>query len=68
MGFAMDTELEIYMQRLDVMCSVAEQQLVPGGKPTKSDLRNLYNAALKVITAYQKEKNGKLSDDTGKLS
>lgn len=53
------TELDIYMQRLDVMCSVTEQQLVPGGKPTKSDLRNLYNAALKVISAYQEDKNAR---------
>lgn len=55
-----ETSLDIYMQRLDVMCSVADIALQPGGRPTKKDLRNLKEAAQKVITAYQhslKEKN-----------
>lgn len=54
------TSLDVYMQRLDVLCAVIETALQPGGRATKHDLRLLYSAAQKVVDAYQKEqKNDK---------
>lgn len=49
------TSLDICIQRLDVLCSVTEQVLQPGGRPSKGDLRNLHRAAQKVVDAYLRE-------------
>lgn len=56
-----ETSLDIYVQRLDVLCSVVETALQPGGRVTKNDLKMLHNAAQKVVDAYLKEKNEKVS-------
>lgn len=44
-----------YIQRLDVICSVVERALKPGGRATKDDLRILHAAANRVINSYLKE-------------
>lgn len=53
------TSLDVYMQRLDVLCSVVEKALEPNSRATKRDLRMLYIAAQKVIHSYQEEQSGK---------
>lgn len=50
------TELDVLVNRLDVLCSVLEEKLQPGGRATKSDLRNLYTAAQKVVAAHFRDK------------
>lgn len=50
-----ETSLDVYMQRLDVLCEVVKGALEPGGRATKNDLRILYNAAQKVVDAYLQE-------------
>lgn len=51
-----ETSLDVYVQRLDVLCSVVETALQPGGRVTKNDLKMLHSAAQKVVTAYLEEK------------
>ena len=62
------TSLDVYVQRLDVLCSVIEQVLQPGGRPSKGDLRNLHRAAQKVVVAYLedlREKGNQNAESTG---
>lgn len=49
------TSLDVYMQRLDVICEVTKFALQPGQRASKNDLRILYNAAQKVVDAYMQE-------------
>ena len=52
------TSLDVYIQRLDVLCSVYTQVLQPAGRrPTKADLQVLHDAAQKVVNEYLKEVN-----------
>lgn len=51
-----ETSLDVYIQRLDVLCSVIEEAIKPGGRATKNDLRMLHAAANKVIDAYLKDR------------
>lgn len=53
------TSLEVYIQRLDVICEVTKFALEPGQRASKNDLRVLYTASQKVVNAYleEKEKN-----------
>lgn len=50
-----ETSLDVYMQRLDVICSVVDTALQPGGRATKHDLRLLYDASQRVVNAYHDE-------------
>lgn len=51
-----------YIRRLDVICSVVQNALQPGGRATKNDLRILHAAANKVINSYLKAiENDKLT-------
>lgn len=50
------TSLDVYMQRMDVLCSVIEKSLEPGSRATKRDLRMLWIAAQKVIHSYEEER------------
>jgi hypothetical protein len=47
-----EVSLDTLIQRLDVLCSVVEMELKPGGRATKNDLRILHGAAEKVIAKY----------------
>lgn len=49
------TSLDVYMQRLDVICEVTKFALEPGQRASKHDLRVIYNAAQKVVDAYMQE-------------
>lgn len=50
---------DVYVQRLDVACSVVERQLRPGSRMTKKDVKILYVAANNFIEAYLRDvKNG----------
>lgn len=60
-----ETSLDVYIQRLDVLCSVVEQALQPGGRATKHDLRLLHSAANKVIDAYLKDRVKKDNEKCG---
>lgn len=60
-----ERSLDVYMQRLDVMCSVVDTILQPGGRATKGDLRNLKEAAQKVIREYQHSLKDKNVQSTG---
>lgn len=51
-----ETSLDVYMQRLDVICEVTKFALQPGQRASKHDLRVICDAAEKVINAYQMEK------------
>lgn len=51
------TSLDVYIQRLDVLCAVVETALEPGNRATKHDLKLLHKAAQKVVVAYLEEKN-----------
>lgn len=51
--------MEVLMKRLDVLCSVVETALQPGGRATKHDLRLMYKTASKVVAAYYAEKEKK---------
>jgi hypothetical protein len=53
------TSLDVYMQRLDVICEVMKFALQPGQRASKHDLRVLYDAAQKVVDVYQQEKESK---------
>ncbi len=54
-----ETSLDVYMQRLDVICEVTKFALEPGQRASKNDLRVIFNAAQKVVDAYQMEKRVK---------
>jgi hypothetical protein len=49
------TSLDVYMQRLDVICEVTKFALEPGQRASKNDLRVIYNAAQKAVDAYMQE-------------
>ena len=55
-------ELDIYMQRLDVICEITKFALQPGQRASKTDLRMLYDAAQKVVDAYEKDKKDANAD------
>lgn len=55
----MSRQLDIYMQRLDVLCSVIDSQVLQPGsrRVAKHDIKLLRDAAQKVVVEYLKEVN-----------
>jgi hypothetical protein len=53
------TSLDVYIQRLDVLCSVIDTQVLQlsSRRVSKHDLKVLHDAAQKVVTEYLKEVN-----------
>lgn len=47
--------LKELIKRLDVICSVMDTALQPGGRATKFDLRIITAAAKRVVSQYEKE-------------
>lgn len=50
-----ENSLDVYMQRLDVICEVTKFALQPGQRASKHDLRVILEAAEKVVNAYMQE-------------
>lgn len=57
-------DLDVLVNRMDVLCSVLDDALKPGGRATKHDLRLLHEMAQKVVTAYFADKLKKENTET----